>query len=68
MYCMADLYMLPCLSMAEVSVGFNSTSFEFKENNKIATLLLVVEGSLERPVNVLIITEDGTATGTVSPL
>ena len=46
-------------------MGFNSTSFEFKENSKIATLLLVVDGSLERPVNVLIVTEDGTATGTV---
>ena len=51
--------------MAAVPVEFSNTSFEFMENNEAATLLLIVGGSLERPVNLQITTEDGTATGTL---
>lgn len=48
---------------AVVSVGFESTTLEVSEGGESALLVLVVSGELQRPVDVQINTQDGTAIG-----
>ena len=48
---------------AVISVGFESTTLEISEGGETALLVLAVSGELQRPVDVQINTQDGTAMG-----